>query len=377
MKFNISREFFVAGLSQVANIVNNRGQLPVFNNVLIEAEDGKIQLTTSNLDIAIRCIIKADVITPGSITLPIKTLKESVSAMLGNEVSVELFSETRVKIKSGSSNALMTGIEATQFPAFRDIQKENLFVIDQNELLLMLNNVVYAQSMDENRYVLNGVFFNFSENGLTLVATDGRRLSISDHKVEDNSDNKGVVKSFILPAKTVGELVKQLGTKGKVSIALNERQVMFEIDSDEKSESGFIDKVKIISKIVEGNYPQYKQVIPKDSNNTIEIEREMFLHAAEFINKFMNEKMGTLYLDIGNNSIDVSTSDGENEANNKIAVQYEGNEIKIAFNPKFILDPLKALTQDIVVFEFKDELSPGVIKTKDSKFLSVIMPQRR
>lgn len=376
MKFKINREFFSAGLNQVVNIVSNRPALPVFNNVLIEAADGKIRLTTTNLDIGIVCLIKAEVITPGSITLPVKKLKDIVSGLMGSEVSVELFSGTKVKITSGSSDALMTGIETEQFPPLPTVGSENMFEIDQSELALMINNVAYAQSTDENRYVLNGVFFNFSEDGLVLVATDGRRLATCERK-SDSAKEIGSMKSFILPAKTVNELIKQLGSKGKVSIGLNERQVMFEIDAEEKKDSGFCDKIKIVSKVVEGNYPQYKQVIPKDSGNVIEIEREMFLRSVEFVAKVTTDKNNSLHLNITSNSIEVVATGGENEASNKIAVKYEGPEMRIAFNPQFLSDPLKALTQDVVVFEFKDELSPGVIKTKDSGFLCVIMPQRK
>lgn len=373
MKFSINRGFLDAGLSQVVNIVNNgRSSLPVFSNVLIEAEGDKVRLTTTNLDIGILCLVKADVAVPGSITLPARTLKDITAGMMGNEISFELFSGTRVKITCGSSEALMTGIETEQFPPLPVVSSEDLFEIDQSELSTMIRSVSYAQSTDENRYVLNGVFFSFSEEGLALVATDGRRLATCERKIAPVSDK---IKSFILPAKTVNELQKQLGNKGKVRIGLNERQVRFEIDVDEKPENGLCDKVKIISKVVEGNYPQYKQVIPKDSGNRMEIEREIFLRSVDFAAKIPSES--SVHLNIVPNTLEVKARGGEIEVSNKIAVQYEGPEMKIAFNPQFLSDPLKALVQDSVVFEFKDELSPGVIKTKDEGFLCVIMPQRK
>ena len=206
------------------------------------------------------------------------------------------------------------------------------------------------------------------------MATDGRRLATCERKVPV-SENK--LTPFILPAKTVNELQKQLGNKGKVAIGLSERQVMFEVDIDEKADNGLCDKIKIVSKVVEGNYPQYKQVIPKDSGNRIEIERDMFLRSVDFAAKVTTDKNNSVHLNISQNSVEVAANGGENEASNKIAVQYEGTDMKIAFNPQFLSDPLKALTQDVVVFEFKDELSPGVIKTKDEGFLCVIMPQRK
>lgn len=374
MKFKINKEFFAAGLNQVVNIVSSRPTLPVFNNVLIEAENDKIRLTTTNLDIGILCLVKADVAVPGNITLPVKKLKDIVGGLMGSEISVELFSGTKVKITSGSSDAVMTGIETEQFPPLPVVNDDKLFEMEQSDLSAMIKSVSYAQSTDENRYVLNGVFFNFTEEGLVLVATDGRRLATCDKKVAVPS---GEVKSFILPAKTVNELQKQLGSKGKVFVGLSERQVMFEVEVDENGENGLCDKVKIVSKVVEGNYPQYKQVIPKDSGNQIELERDMFLRSVDFAAKVTTDKNNSVHLNISPNALEVAANGGENEASNKIAVKYEGPEMKIAFNPQFLSDPLKALTQDIVVFEFKDELSPGVIKTKDEGFLCVIMPQRK
>lgn len=375
MKFKISRDYFSAGLNQVVNIVSSRPTLPIFNNVLIEAEEGKIVLTTTNLDIGIRCAVKAEVVETGSITLPVKKLKDIVSGLMGNEISVELFSGTKVKITSGSSDASMTGIETEQFPALPSVENQNLFEIEQSDLSAMVKSVSYAQSTDENRYVLNGVFFNFNEEGLVLVATDGRRLATCERKVAVEMDK---VKSFILPAKTVSELQKQLsGGKGKVAIGLSERQVMFEIEVDEKAENGLCDKIRIVSKVVEGNYPQYKQVIPKDSGNYLEIEREMFLGSVEFAAKATSDKANSVHLNISSNILEVSANGGDTEASNKIAVQYSGAEMKIAFNPAFLSEPLRALPQDVIVFEFKDELSPGVIKTKDEGFLCVIMPQRK
>lgn len=374
MKFRINKDFFSAGLGQVVNIVSSRSALPVFNNVLIEAENDKIRLTTTNLDIGILCIVKAEVIVPGSITLPVKKLKDIVSGLMGSEVIFELFSGTKVKITSGSSDATITGIETEQFPSLPVVSEENLFEINQSDLASMIKNVSYAQSSDENRYVLNGVFFNFTEDGLALVATDGRRLATCEKKIDSSPVE---MKPFILPAKTVNELQKQLRAKGKVSIGLNERQVMFKVEVDEKEDVGLCDEIKIVSKIVEGNYPQYKQVIPKDSGKHIEVERDMLLRSVDFASKVTTDKNNSVYLNISPNTLEVAANGGENEASNKIAVKYEDTEMKIAFNPQFLLEPLKALSQDTVVFEFKDELSPGLIKTKDEGFLCVIMPQRK
>lgn len=376
MKFSIGRDFLDKGLGLVINVVSSRNQDPVYSNVLIEAEEeGTVKLTTTDLDISVRCSVKADVSVPGSITLPVKKLKDIVGGMMGNEIGVELFSKTKVKLVCGSSDAVLSGIKAESFPKFSVADSERVFEIAQSELASMIRNVAYAQSVDPNRYILNGVYFNFSEEVFAVVATDGRRLATCEHRTE--AAEKPISGSFVLPAKTVSELIKQLGSKGNVRIGVSEKQVLFEIDADERPESGLCGKIRIISKVIEGNFPQYKQVIPKESANRMEVEREVFLRSVEFVSKVTTDKYNSVYLDLKPNTLEVSASGGENEAKNKIAVQYNGPEFRIAFNPLFLADPLKALVQDMVSFEFKDELSPGVLKTKNSGFLCVIMPQRK
>lgn len=374
MKFNINRDHFVAGLAQVVSVVSNRLSLPVLVNVLIEAESGFIRLTTTNLDIRISCKIKAEVIESGKITLPAKWLKDIVGGFKSGEVFVELQGENRVKITSGSSKFNPIGIPSVDFPDEPVVGDEFAFEVEQADLASMIKSVSYAQSTDENRYVLNGVLFNFSEDKIALVATDGRRLATCEKKMSVTTENPT---QFILPAKTISELQKQLGNSGKIRFALSERQVVFEIDVTEEN-SGLMDKIRIVSKIVEGNYPQYKGVIPKDSGNRIEVEREDLLSAVLQAAKVTTDKNSSVVLNISANQIEITASSTEyGEASDKLAVRYEGPEARIAFNPQFITDPLKALTQDSVMFEFKDDLSPGVFKTKDESFLCVVMPQRK
>lgn len=378
MKFNVSKEVFEKGLGQVLNVVGSRNQDPICNNVLIEADEGgTVRLTTTNMDIGVRCSVRAEVVVAGSITLPAKKLKELVSGLMGNEINLELFSKTKVKLECGSSDAVLSGIKSEMFPNLAVDESEMFLEIGQSDLLSMLRSVAYAQSTDPNRYVLNGVYFNFTGDVFAVVATDGRRLATCEYRMPGADGANAKAKSFILPSKTVAELIKQLGANGKLRIGVSEKQVTFDIDVEGRGESGFCENVKIVSKVIEGNFPQYKQVIPKDPGKVMEVEREVFLRSVEFASKVTTDKYNSVYLTLVPNMLEVSANGGENEAKNRIAVQYNGPEIKIAFNPQFLRDPLGALVQDIVVFEFKDELSPGVLKTKNSCFLCVIMPQRK
>ena len=237
----------------------------------------------------------------------------------------------------------------------------------------MLKTVSYAQSTDENRYVLNGVYFNFSDEKLTLVATDGRRLAITALDVVISEDSTG---DLILPAKTVTELERLMGKGSVVKIEFNNRQVAFEIAIDAKGDSGLIDHMYLVSKVVEGNYPNYRQVIPKETEHRVKIERELLLDCVQRAALVISEKSQKVKLRLSENLLEIYASSQEyGESHESMAIAYTGGEVNVAFNPQYLVEPLKALTKDEVFFEFKDELSPGLFRTLDN-FLCVIMPLR-
>ena len=372
MKFKINRDHFVTGLSQVINVVGTRASMPILSNVLIEAEGDTVSLTTTNLDLGIRARIKAEVTTNGTITLPVKKLATIVRALPSNDTTVELSGQNRVKITSGGSVFQIMGLAADQFPPLPTFADQHSFTLAQGDLSGLLKKVAYAQSTDENRYILNGVFFNFGEGKLSLVATDGRRLATAEKSMTIGDDEGG---SLILPAKTVSELQRLLGDAGEVVITFNDRQVSF-ITQITKNETGLVDNIRLVSKVVEGNYPNYRQVIPKETVHRVDIERELFLECVSRAAIMTSDKSSSIKLTVGDNQIEISASSTEfGEAHEKVAVKYDGPEVKIAFNPQYLSDPLRALADDTVYFEFKDDMSPGVFKNKED-FLCVVMPQR-
>ncbi len=375
MKFKISKEHFSTGLRQVTNVVSSKPQMAVLNNVLIKAEGGNVMLTTTNLELGIRCSIKAEVEEPGDITLPVKKLAAIINAMPQQEVVVESSDGQTARIRSGRSDFnRFNGLKAEDFPALPSFVDQHSYELPPQELALMLRSVSYAQSTDENRYILNSVFFNFSEGKLSLVATDGRRLAMISRDMKIDHEDEG---SIILPAKTVTELEKLLSQGKMVKISFNERQVAFDIEvGEESSNSGLTGSIYLVSKIVEGSYPNYKQVIPKEAEHRIKVERELMLETVQRVALMTNDKQNSVKLKIADNCLEISGESAElGEAKEPIEVEYTGPEVKIGFNPEFLLSPLRNLTKDEVFFEFKDEMSPGVFKTLDN-FLCVVMPLR-
>ncbi len=373
MKFKINQDHFSNGLQQVLNVVATRSTMPILSNVLIEAEEGHISLTTTNLDLGIRCRIKAEVSEPGGITLPVRKLATIIRELPVNEVFIETNDSNQAKITSGGSLFKIMGISTEEFPPLPTFENRKVFELSQEAIVGMLKSVSYAQSNDENRYILNGVYFNFADEKLTLVATDGRRLGLTALETEISEENAG---SLILPAKTVAELERLMGKGETVKIAFNDRQAAFEIDIDESGDTGLIDHLYLVSKIVEGNYPNYRQVIPKETEHRVKIERELMLECVHRAALVTSDKSNSVKLKVSKNLLEISGSSSEyGESHESMAIAYDGPEVQVAFNPQFLMEPLKALTKDEVFFEFKDELSPGLFKTLDN-FICVIMPLR-
>jgi DNA polymerase-3 subunit beta len=373
MKFRINQDHFSNGLQQVLNVVGSRATMPILSNVLIDAADGHISLTTTNLDLGIRCRIKADVSEAGSITLPVRKLATIIREMPQSDIFVETGANQQAKISSGGSIFKIMGISPEEFPPLPSFENRHVFELSQAAIVSMLKSVSYGQSTDENRYILNGVYFNFADQKLTLVATDGRRLALTALDTEISDDNTG---NLILPAKTVVELERLMGKGEKVKIAFNDRQAAFEIGINDTGDTGLVDHLYLVSKIVEGNYPNYRQVIPNETEHRVKIERELMLECVHRAALVTSDKSNSVKLKVSKNLLEISGSSAEyGESHESMAIAYDGPEVQVAFNPQFLMEPLKALTKDEVFFEFKDELSPGVFKTLDN-FICVVMPLR-
>jgi DNA polymerase III, beta subunit len=372
MKFKINRDHFSNGLAQVLNVVGSKATMPILSNVLIEAEKDHITLTTTNLDLGIRCKIKAEVKEPGSVTLPVKRLATIVRELPNVDVVFDAAPNHQVKLASGGSNFKIMGIGKEEFPPLPEFGDEKSFTLAQSELITMLKSVAYAQSTDETRYILNGVYFNFKDGKLSLVATDGRRLALVSKELEVPAESAG---SIILPAKTVGELLRMLDKGETLKISFNERRAAFQINTD-KDTSGLIDSIYLYSKVVEGNYPNYNQVIPKETHQRIKLERELFQQCVHRAALVCSEKSNSVKIKLTSNLLEITAQSPDfGEAHESMAIAYSGPDLQVAFNPQFLMDPLRALTKDEVFFELKDEVSPGVFKTLES-FICVIMPVR-
>ena len=355
------------------NVVGSRSTMPILSNVLVEAKEDHIALTTTNLDLGIKCRIKAEISEQGKTTLPVRKLATIVRELPKDEVLVEVNENNSAQITSGGSNFKIMGIASDEFPPLPTFENRHVYELSQLDIVSMLKSVSYAQSSDENRFILNGVYFKFADDKLTLVATDGRRLALTAVDLVTSDDTVG---SLILPAKTVAELERLMGKGEKVKIAFDSRQAAFEINLDDSENSGLVDHLYLVSKVVEGNYPNYQQVIPNETEHRVKVERELMFECVNRAALVTSDKSNSVKLKMSKNLLEISASSPEyGESHESMAIVYDGPEVEVSFNPYFMAEPLKALTKDEVFFEFKDHLSPGVFKTLDN-FLCVIMPLR-
>ncbi|OAM91754.1 DNA polymerase III subunit beta [Termitidicoccus mucosus] len=372
MKFKINRDHFSNGLAQVLNVVGPKTTMPVLGNVLIEADKDSISLTTTNLDLGIRCKVKAEVKEPGAVTLPVKRLATIVKELPSTDVTLDASPTHQIKLTSGGSTFRIMGIGREEFPRLPEFGGEKSFTLGQGEFISMLKSVAYAQSTDETRFILNGVYFSFNDGKFSLVATDGRRLALMSKEMEVPAESAG---NIILPAKTVGELLRMLDKGEKLKVAFDDRRAAFQINVD-KDNTGFVDSVYLYSKIVEGNYPNYNQVIPKETHQRIKLERELFAQCVHRAALVCSEKSNSVKIKLSSNLLEITAQSPDfGEAHESMAIAYSGPELQVGFNPQFLLDPLRALSKDEIFFEVKDAVSPGVFKTLES-FICVVMPVR-
>lgn len=367
MNLTISKEQIINGLQAVQNVVSSRSTLPILSNVLMRATENRLELTATDLDVTVACGVEAKVKKQGATTVPVKKLFGIVRELANNEIDIEVDDKNVTSIRSGASFYKINGLSADEFPPIQSPKDDKKVVMGQDALRGMMKKTSFAISSDESRYVLNGIFLSLKDHKLTMVATDGRRLALVDEEVNITEQSQG---EFIVPAKAVNELNRLLADKGEIEIRYAENQAAFNL-KDEKGGSTLI-----ITKLIEGNYPNYRQVIPAETKERVSLVRDEFLHALRRAEIMTSEKSNSVKLSFTKNKLEITANSPEvGEAKESLAVNYKGPDMAIAFNPKYVIDPLNALADDEVFLELIDELSPGVLKI-NGPFLYVVMPMR-
>ena len=362
MKFKIVRSKFLEGLKSVQNIVAAKGSLPILQNVLMEADENRLVMTTTDLDISIRSSVECEIVESGATTLPVKLLFNSISKAAEGEIVVEVDDKERATITAGSAKFKLAGLPEADFPRLPKDEDAYAYEIPQATLREMFRKVSYAASQDDTRRTLKGVLMSFKDSKLTMVATDGRRLALVENEIEFPKD---VEKDIVLPSKAVQELQRSLNGEEIASVMIQKTQVSFKLGN-----------ITIYSKLMDDVYPNYRQVIPKETVEKITIDRQLLLDALDRASVMTMDEAHSTKLIFSEGKLTVTSAASDiGEAKDEVAIKYAGEPIEIIFNPSYVMDPLKAIDDDEITINLDNGHSPAVIKCS-IPFLYVLMPLR-
>lgn len=370
MILTVTQENLSKSLSQVSRITTGKNALPILNNVLIEAEKGSLKLTTTNLEIAIITQIRAKIEKEGKTTLPCQILTNFIDLTAKEPIEIEL-KEEGVHFKSKNSLTTIKGTPADEFPLIPQIEKKDYFKIKAEALKTALDKVIFAVSPTETRVEISGMLFvlNSPEVGyLTLVGTDSYRLAEKTAKFEEaNFKDK---KELIIPAKTLQELSRLLEKEGVIEVYFSENQVLFAYDSTE-----------LISRIINGEYPDYKQIIPQASVTRAVLEKDSLLKAIKAVSLFTKTGINDINLKFlsKNNKVVISSLNsqvGQSEIN--LEAEIKGDDNEIVFNYRYLLDGLLNINGSEIKIGMVDDHIPIVITSPEEEgYLYLVMPIKK
>lgn len=367
MKLSVSKEDMMAGLQAVQSVVSSRPARPILSNILIRAEDDVIELTGTDLDVSVICRINGKINEPGSITLPSRKFVGIIRELQNSEIRLVVDEECMCSIQCGNSFFRLKGIDAVEYPVPDLLEMSQSLKIPQEAYRDMIRKTQYAISTDESRLILNGIYHSIADGKFTMVATDGRRMAMVDREISEADE---LVVDAVVPNKAISELSRLLDTSGEAAISFSETHIDYQLSGEGQN------SVRILAKLVDGRYPNYRQVIPKQVTHRITLLREEFMLSLRRAEIMTSDKTNSVKMTFGGNLLTINANVPEvGEVRESLAIKFDEEEITVAFNPSYLIDPLKILDDDEVYFELLDQLSPGVLKINGA-FLYVIMPMR-
>ncbi|MDT8385222.1 MAG: DNA polymerase III subunit beta [Gammaproteobacteria bacterium] len=367
MKFSIQRETLLKPLQTIVGVVERRQTLPVLSNILVAVSPDKLSMTATDLEVEMIATVALEGAVPGDITIPARKIVDICRALPdGATVQIALDTDKqRVTVRSGKSRFNLTTLPVSDFPSVDEITSQFDFSLPQNILKRLIEKTSFAMAQQDVRYYLNGLLLEISKGKVRAVATDGHRLALCSH---DCDVSPADTLQIIVPRKGVAELVKLLeDSDAPVQIQVSNNHIKMRLND-------FI----FTSKLIDGRFPDYERVIPKNSDKHISAERELLRHALLRTSILSNEKYRGIRLRLSNNLLQAQANNPEmEEAEEEIEVNYSGADLEIGFNVSYFLDALATIDDDSVAIELGDANSSCVIRPQeDSSCTYVIMPMR-
>jgi len=372
MKIKVEKNDLVNLVAKTQNIVEKRNTMPILSNVLLEGKDGRLKVFATDLEVSLTDEVPAEILEAGTVAVGAKNLFEIVRELGEGTVSLNKAQNNWLTVKQKKSVFNIVGISAEEFPIFPTYTTKEFLKMNPEVLADMIEKTIYSVSMDETRYNLNGVYFEqqVSDAGTQyrMVATDGHRLSLIDRKAGSSSSEVREKDGVIIPRKGLQEVKKLFeNTKGPVEMAVEGSQFIV------KGESTLL-----MIRLIEGKYPNYQQLIPKNMKRTVVVAKEMLTSSLRRVSLLSNQKSKSVTLTLNPGLMQISSNNPEiGDAKEEIEVDYKGEEMKIGFNAKYLLDILNSFNDENVKIELNDQLSPGlIIPEHDKDYTCVVMPMR-
>jgi DNA polymerase-3 subunit beta len=368
MEFKIQREALIHGLYLTQSVIEHRSTMPLLTNALIEAKGKNITFTATDLQIGVTAHQTADVTGSGKVLVPVKHLYDIARELYNDIINIKIQANNWIEIISGKSKFKIMGAPANEFPSIPTAEGSQC-TMEAKAFVDMINKISYAMSNDETRYTLNGAYLELvgsgGKNNLRMVATDGHRLSYCERPF------KGALKlskGVIIPKKGVWEIKK----------LLEDVEGDFNLQIGDKTMSISTKDATLVCRLIEGQFPPYLQVIPKESQKVLSVERPNLTQSLKRVSLVANDKSKGVKFSISPGNLDISSSNPDvGEAKEELSCVYKGETFDIGFNASYFMDILGTLEDEKAVLELKNDTSPCVIRSEfDKGFLSVIMPMR-
>jgi DNA polymerase-3 subunit beta len=370
MKLTIKKEEILKGLQRIQGVVEKKNTMPILSNMLFTAEGNSVEIVATDLEIGLRGQYAAEVSKAGAVTVSAKKMYEIVRELPAEDIQIKVEDNNWVKIVSGHSQFKLVGMPKDEYPSLPDVAEEGMIVIEGNTLRDMIKKTLYAVGENDARYVLNGLFVHMTQTkgglNIRMVGTDGHRLSMIDRVI----DAKHKEESIIIPKKAMLELRRLLeedAPKTELRIGFSKNHALFKRDG-----------LVMVSKLIDGNYPNYLQVVPAKSTKKVSVPKEEFSHAVKRVSILSKEKTNAVKLQLEKGLLVLSTNNPDvGEASEELAVDYKGEGITIGFNSRYLMDVLASMDRQSITLELNDALSPCLISEEgDELYKCVVMPMR-
>lgn len=367
MEFTVSKADLVRELGLSQGVVEKKTTIPILSNILLEASEGRVTLTATDLELGIRCSCPARVKTPGAGTVPARKLLDYVRLLPDADLNVKFLENHWANLTCGRSKTKIAGMSRESFPELPTMP-EVVAEISVKQLSSMISRTVFSISMEESRFTLNGALLLLKDETITMVATDGHRLAY----VQTPSDTPQNFRALI-PRKAMGEIVRladEGASDAKVKISGDDNHLFFQ----------FGERLLITRKLT-GNFPDYERVLPKENTHIAKLSKLEIRGAIERVAQFADERSRAIRVQFVEGEVRVFASSVEmGESEESVSSEYTGPELEIGFNAQYLLDFFKAIPQDHLIFALKDQKSAGELQpagdgAKD-QYRYVVMPMR-